>query len=227
MMISPAYAQAFPAVAQATAGLTIQAGALTQGSAVVTGLSSTALFAAGMLVYGPGVPDGAAILSVDSVTQITLTQPATQTGTFLLSFPVSALLTQLIQVAQATIESYIKYPVEQATTVEYYSGNGYPALVLNRPNVSQILSICLDNVAGGVGGLWGQQGNVTQTGTTSASSQTVTGLADTSKIQQGWQVYGAGMTVPTWVLAILSPTSVSLTTPASASGTVPLTFSQG
>ncbi|MEA3065151.1 MAG: hypothetical protein QOJ27_1597 [Sphingomonadales bacterium] len=59
---------------------TIVRGATTSGSAVVTGIASTQLYAAGMAVTGTGIPSGTTILSIDSATQLTLSQAATATN---------------------------------------------------------------------------------------------------------------------------------------------------
>jgi hypothetical protein len=69
------------------AGLTdTQTGTLTGGSAIVTGLTDTAEFRAGMAVEGTGVPAAATILSIDSGTQVTLSANATATGPNTLRF---------------------------------------------------------------------------------------------------------------------------------------------
>lgn len=47
-------------------------GTTTAGSAVITGLSSTANLAVGMGVYGSTIPASATIISIDSATQVTL-----------------------------------------------------------------------------------------------------------------------------------------------------------
>lgn len=47
-------------------------GTTTAGSAVVTGLSSTANLSVGMFVYGATIPASATIASIDSATQVTL-----------------------------------------------------------------------------------------------------------------------------------------------------------
>lgn len=61
---------------EGTAASVVLTGTLSDGSAVVTGLSSTSLLAAGMAVTGTGIPTGATILQVDSGTQVTLALPA-------------------------------------------------------------------------------------------------------------------------------------------------------
>ncbi len=53
----------------------------TSGQAIVTGLASTTGFLAGMPVTGTGIPAGTTILSVDSPTQITLSQNTTANAT--------------------------------------------------------------------------------------------------------------------------------------------------
>lgn len=58
-----------------------QTGTLTAGSAVVTGLTSTAGLSTQWGVEGLGVEPFAQIASVDSATQITMTMPANQSGT--------------------------------------------------------------------------------------------------------------------------------------------------
>lgn len=58
-----------------------QSGSRTSGSGVVTGLSDTTKMAAGMYVSGTGIPAGTTIATVDSSTQITLSQNSTATTT--------------------------------------------------------------------------------------------------------------------------------------------------
>ncbi|MEM3062313.1 MAG: hypothetical protein QW303_02020, partial [Nitrososphaerota archaeon] len=61
-------------------------GTTTSGSAVVTGLSQTSDLAVGMRVTGTGIPIDTRILSIDSASQITLTNNATASGTTSLTF---------------------------------------------------------------------------------------------------------------------------------------------
>lgn len=59
-----------------------QTGSLTSSSAVITGLSDTSGITAGtFMATGDGVPSDCYVLSVDSATQVTLDQPATDTLT--------------------------------------------------------------------------------------------------------------------------------------------------
>lgn len=61
-------------------------GTLTDGSAVVTGLSSTSGLDATYQVLGAGINTDCYIQSVDSGTQVTLNQPATESGSQSLTF---------------------------------------------------------------------------------------------------------------------------------------------
>jgi len=58
-----------------------QSGVLVSGSAVVTGLSDTSSMSPGMPLSGTGIPASTVIQSVDSGTQITMSQTATSSGT--------------------------------------------------------------------------------------------------------------------------------------------------
>ena len=92
-IITPAYLLNLPPVAQILGGsgsLSTQAGVLTDTSATITGLTSTAGFYPGMAVYGPNIQYSSAVITVNSATSITLNQTATTSGTFVLSFPVPA-----------------------------------------------------------------------------------------------------------------------------------------
>lgn len=64
----------------------VLAGTTTNGSAVVTGISSTAKLRAGCQIEGTGVPAATTILSVDSGTQITMSANATASGSPSLRF---------------------------------------------------------------------------------------------------------------------------------------------
>lgn len=61
-------------------------GTLTEGSAVVTGISSTTGLGTSYAVSGTGIPNDAVIASVDSATQVTLNLEATETGAQSLTF---------------------------------------------------------------------------------------------------------------------------------------------
>jgi hypothetical protein len=61
-------------------------GTLTSGSATVTGISSTAGIDSTYMPLGVGIPQDTYIQSVDSATQVTLTQPVTASGAESLTF---------------------------------------------------------------------------------------------------------------------------------------------
>ena len=65
-----------------------QSGATSSGSAVITALSDTTEIQPGAIATGPGIPFGTLVKSVDSPTQVTLTNNATATATAALSFAV-------------------------------------------------------------------------------------------------------------------------------------------
>lgn len=65
----------------ALSGVSGITGTTTNGSAVVTALSTTTNFKAGEGIRGTGIPGGTYILSVDSVTQVTMTAAATASAT--------------------------------------------------------------------------------------------------------------------------------------------------
>lgn len=70
-----------------TTGSSTQNGTTTTGSAVITGLSSTAALEAWIFAAtGTGIPSAARIVSVDSATQVTLSEKATSSGTVSLTF---------------------------------------------------------------------------------------------------------------------------------------------
>lgn len=58
----------------------------TSGSAVITGISTTAFLFPGMTVTGTGIPVGTTIVSIDSSTQVTLSANASASGTSVLTF---------------------------------------------------------------------------------------------------------------------------------------------
>jgi len=65
----------------------------------------------------------------------------------------------------------------------------------------------------------------TQNGTTTNTSAVVTGLTNTALLVVGQPVSGTGIPAGTTILSIQSPTQVTLSANATASGTVPVTFS--
>ena len=70
---------------QNVVGTVTQTGTTTTGSATVNGLTTSQL-AVGMTVTGNGIPTNTTILSINSPTQITLSNNATVSGTNSLTF---------------------------------------------------------------------------------------------------------------------------------------------
>ena len=64
-------------------------GTLVSGSAIVTGIVDTSLIDVGMEVTGAGIPAGTTVQSIDSATQVTLTNNATVTATNALTYTTS------------------------------------------------------------------------------------------------------------------------------------------
>jgi len=69
-----------------TTAYTQQTGTTTAGTAVVTGLSSTAALSSSWMVTGTGINQDTYVQTVDSSTQVTLSQNATASGSVVLTF---------------------------------------------------------------------------------------------------------------------------------------------
>lgn len=66
-------------------------GTLTGGQASITGIADTSVLAGALYCSGPGVASGALVVSIDSPTQVTLSGPATSSGTVGLTFVIEPL----------------------------------------------------------------------------------------------------------------------------------------
>jgi hypothetical protein len=91
-------------VAIVTGPVVVQTATLTSGSPVVTGLTTPAL-AGAVLVTGTGIPPGTFVASVDSASQVTLTQHATASGSESLTFTL-----QPITLAEAKLHLRLEIP---------------------------------------------------------------------------------------------------------------------
>ena len=69
----------------ATADQALEA-SIVSGTPELKEIESTADLAVGMFITGTGIPSGAAIKSIDSATQVTMTEDATSTGAYTLNF---------------------------------------------------------------------------------------------------------------------------------------------
>jgi hypothetical protein len=157
VLITTAYALSYPEVVKAVEAppppIALTA-TETSGNPVVP-VNSVAGLSVGMIVYGPNITAGTTITSIDGVgVTITLSAAPTGNGSVTIYAQGASQLTQLIQAAQAAIESYIGWPTDQLAATEFYSGNNYPNLVLRRPFVlaSPAPVVNLDAQAG----YWGQ-----------------------------------------------------------------------
>lgn len=99
-------------------------GTLTNGSDVVTGLTSTSQMQVGMALSGTGIPANTTIASVDTSTQITMSAPATASGAHPLTFYVNAPITGYSGVGFSYVWSYKGrlYFVDGQTMNAYYLG---------------------------------------------------------------------------------------------------------
>ncbi len=99
-------------------------GSTTSGSAVVTGVSSTANLSAGDVLTGTGIPSGSAIQSVDSGTQITLDANATATGAGVTLTPVApAAVAGDMSQALLGVRSDLTYKILDQATLTDAAGN--------------------------------------------------------------------------------------------------------
>ena len=131
--------------------LAAQAAATTvSGSAVITGITSTASMQQGMAVTGTGIPTGAYIVSVDSASQITISQNATA----------SATIANLVGATSGTLDLNGQTAVAGNVTI---NGAGSSALA-----------------SGSTGALWNSSGNAASLSgpLTLATSATVGGFGN-------------------------------------------------
>ena len=84
-------------------------GTLTSGSAVVTGIPSTAAIVGALGISGTGIPSGTYVYSIDSATQVTLSQNATANGSQSLTFTLEP-----VSLAEAKKHARIEYPDDDA-----------------------------------------------------------------------------------------------------------------
>jgi Phage gp6-like head-tail connector protein len=84
-------------------------GTLSSASAVVTGIANTSLLTGALGVSGPGIPANTYAYSIDSSSQVTLNQPATQNGAQSLVFNIEP-----ITLPEAKLHARIEYPDDDA-----------------------------------------------------------------------------------------------------------------
>ncbi|MGE4448559.1 MAG: hypothetical protein AB7E15_09710 [Azospira sp.] len=165
-------------------------GTTANGSAAITGLSSTTDLYVGMPVEGTGIPAGATIASIASATAITISANAT---------------------ASATVPIRLFY---------YGYGSSGSAATFGVPDDLGLFERGLDN------GARGYEATVLS-GTTTNGSAAITGLSTTRGLFIGMAVAGTGVPGGATVASITSGTAITLSANATASGTVPITFTGG
>jgi hypothetical protein len=192
-------------------------GSTTSGSAVVTGLSSTADLVAGMNVRAAtGILGGTTIASVDSATQITLSANATATGVRLLDF------TRNWNVSKARIDVYAG---------SHFSGGGGLVKTVISSGSSPLrgwkalrliisgASLTVDDTTGVGYADWTYGVTLTRSGTRTSGSANITGLATTADMTTLMRVTGTGIPAGASINTIVSNTQVTLSANATSSGT--------
>jgi hypothetical protein len=118
------------------------------GSAVITGITSTAGLKKYMAIAGTGIPAGVTIVSVDSGTQITISATATAAGSATLTITYNDILSdewitnRMTRVVIPYIEALCSISFSSDRTFsEVYSGTGSPLLILNRKNIKSIVQV--------------------------------------------------------------------------------------
>ncbi len=208
-------------------------GTTTNGQPIVTSISSTSGLSVGMYVEGTGIPPNTYIETVNSASEITLTNNATASGTPSLDF----LGTTVLPFGTMAIVS----ASESSTTVTITTG-GLPSSLV----VGSLVSIGGvtggSNTAGYNGtftvtgvsgdsftyaapaGLTSPASGTILSGTTTNGTSTVTGFSSTSGLSVGMYVEGTGIPPNTDIESINSSSQITLTNNATASGASSLTF---
>jgi flagellin-like hook-associated protein FlgL len=187
----------------------------------ITTLPSTVGLSKGAAVSGPGVPSGTTIASIDSLTQITLSQPLAQPvtgGTF-------AFTPTLIQQGNVDAVTGLNIVTGLAGTGNFtvgdkVTGPGVPTgtTIFSKDSASQVtLSNPLTSaVSGGVFTFTPNSPTIpsvtTQSGNTSFSSSQVTGL-DTTNLSVGMSISGPGIPPNTTITKVDSASQITLSQP--------------
>ncbi|MEI7861694.1 MAG: hypothetical protein WCJ21_03655, partial [Planctomycetota bacterium] len=210
--------------ANATATTAIT-GNTTITSAVVTNLPSTSTLAGGMVVTGTGIPAGTTIKSVDSVSQITLTAPASATSTgVLLSFSSG-------NTGTTTLNSQVVTNVTSTTELKIgmlVTGTGIPAgTTIQKIDSPSRITLSAQATATGTG-IALVFSALSITGNVTITSPVVTNLTSTSALAPGMFVSGFGIAAGSTIKSVDSATQITLSAPATATGTgSTLTFTVG
>ncbi|PJF28469.1 MAG: hypothetical protein CUN53_00155 [Phototrophicales bacterium] len=198
-------------------------GTTTSGSAVVTGLPSTADLAAGMHVRAAaGIPAGTTIASVDSATQITLSANATASGARLLN------ITRNWNQSRARIDVYAGN--------HFHGGGGRIATVLSG-GTSELrgwralrlivsgTTLTVDDTTGTGYADWNYGYSVERSATRASGNNTLTALSTTADLSTGMRIAGPGLpTGSSTTITGLGATTVTMSANATSSGTNTMYF---
>jgi hypothetical protein len=142
----------------------IATGTLTTGSPVVTGLSAnTATIAGALGVAGVGIPSYTYVQSIDSASQVTLTNPATVTGPEALTFTIEP-----VTLWEAKKQARVQFPDEDFLMAGFIrAARLYAETALKQALLTQSWTLYLDSfpTAGGLYNpqmrqLWSSQGGL-------------------------------------------------------------------
>ena len=118
-----------------------QWGTLSTGSPVVTGLSNTAQLVGALGVAGTGVPSATYVLSIDSATQVTLTQPASSSGATALTFRIEP-----VTLAEAKLHLRLEIPDDDALVASLImTARMVSETLLRRALLTQTKTLYLDS----------------------------------------------------------------------------------
>ncbi|MEI7862463.1 MAG: hypothetical protein WCJ21_07525, partial [Planctomycetota bacterium] len=192
-------------------------GNTTRTSAVVTNVSSTSALAPGMLVSGTGISAGTTIRSVDSATQITLSAPATATGTGVALAFTAGPITGNTTSASAGVTNLTSTGALAPGMLVFGAGIPAGTTIRSVDSLTQITLSASATATSTVVTLAFTAGPVT--GTTQSSLAIVSNLTSTSTLAQGMLVSGAGISPGTTIASVDSATQITLSAPATANGT--------
>lgn len=200
-------------------------GTTTSGSAVVTGLPSTADLVVGMHVRADtGIPAGTTIASIDSATQITLSANATATGARLLN------ITRNWNVSRARIDVYAG---------GYFAGGGGRIATVLSSGSSELRgwralrllisgsSLTVDDTTGTGYSDWNYGYIVTRAADRTNGNPNLTNLSTTADLAVGMRIAGPGIpnSLPPTTISSLGATTVTMSKNANSNGVAgPMTF---
>ena len=229
-----------------------QNGTLASGSEIITALSDVTGLVVGMSVTGTGVPLYAVITGILSSTSISISLNATVSSVESLTFNNSITYPYVVPLSNQTINVLFDRPDIIQIGVELTVILNTPIQDYITTLTDAILNYAVGDVDGLAGLIVG--GNVSpfeiaaaigiqypgayvtnlliskltpvvMNGTTTMSSQTITGLTNVlTVLDVGMSVSGSGIMLGSVITALLDDTSITISLNATAGATVPLTF---